>query len=275
MQVVSDEKVKEIKNKLEVVESEHKVTILYACESGSRIWEFASQDSDWDVRFIYVRPLDWYLSVDRLYNFKSKSDVIEYPIDSDMIDMSGWDLSKALYQLYKSNCPLLEWLNSSIKYINNSSLVEDMMIAGGRAWSIKKAMYHYLSMTEGNTKDYLIGRDLVWIKKYIYILRTLLCCLYIEKRQIYPPVSIFDLIRDVPNPKDVTREIESLLKRKIAGEELGKDKPNDILNNFIFMEIERLKQKVIPILLEIQKPDSLELINPILQKWMIGVRKNR
>jgi len=275
VQVVSDEKVKEIKNKLEVVESEHKVTILYACESGSRIWEFASQDSDWDVRFIYVRPLDWYLSVDRLYNFKSKSDVIEYPIDSDMIDMSGWDLSKALYQLYKSNCPLLEWLNSSIKYINNSSLVEDMMIAGGRAWSIKKAMYHYLSMTEGNTKDYLIGRDLVWIKKYIYILRTLLCCLYIEKRQIYPPVSIFDLIRDVPNPKDVTREIESLLKRKIAGEELGKDKPNDILNNFIFMEIERLKQKVIPILLEIQKPDSLELINPILQKWMIGVRKNR
>jgi len=266
VQGVSDEKVKEIKNKLLEVEKNNNVQILYACESGSRIWRFASQDSDWDVRFIYARPLNWYLSIDRLYHLE-KSDVIEYPIDSNMIDMNGWDLSKALYQLYKSNCPLLEWLGSPIVYQNNEELVQKMMFAGSRAWSIKKAMYHYLSMTEGNVKEYLIGREVVWTKKYIYILRTLLCCLFIEKRRIYPPVSIFDLLREVPNPKIVIKQIESLLKRKIAGEELGKDKPNYILNDFIYSEISRLKQEVIPFLQEIQTPDSLDLLNSILQTY--------
>lgn len=72
--------------------------ILYACESGSRAWGFPSKDSDYDVRFIYVRPVDWYLSI------FDKRDVIEYPI-SDMLDINGWDLKKALNLFRKSNPP--------------------------------------------------------------------------------------------------------------------------------------------------------------------------
>ena len=47
--------------KLKEIEEKEHVTILHAVESGSRAWGFASPDSDYDVRFIYVRPQHYYL----------------------------------------------------------------------------------------------------------------------------------------------------------------------------------------------------------------------
>ena len=93
------------------LEKEHQVKILFACESGSRAWGFPSQDSDYDVRFIYLHPQDWYLSIE----VERKRDVIELPI-SDDLDITGWDLRKALQLFKKTNPPLLEWLGSPIIY---------------------------------------------------------------------------------------------------------------------------------------------------------------
>ena len=92
-----------VRNALAQVEAEQNVRVLYACESGSRAWGFASRDSDYDVRFLYVHRRDWYLSVEQ------GRDVIERPIADDL-DVSGWELRKALRLLRKSNPPLLEWL---------------------------------------------------------------------------------------------------------------------------------------------------------------------
>jgi uncharacterized protein len=54
--------VEEIIRNLVEIKHEEQVEIIYACESGSRAWGFASADSDFDVRFLYIRPRDWYLS---------------------------------------------------------------------------------------------------------------------------------------------------------------------------------------------------------------------
>src|ERR1700677_3992429 len=94
------------------------VRVLYACESGSRAWGFASQDSDYDVRFIYVHSRDWYLSIE------DRRDVIEEPI-SDSLDISGWELRKTLRLLRKSNPPLLEWLKSPGVYAGDEPFVSD------------------------------------------------------------------------------------------------------------------------------------------------------
>ena len=98
----------EILKRLDQIEREENVSIVYACESGSRAWGFESTDSDWDVRFIYVHGQDWYLSID----VEEKRDVIERPVN-DELDISGWDLRKAL-KLVRRSPPLLEWLSSPI-----------------------------------------------------------------------------------------------------------------------------------------------------------------
>ncbi len=98
-----------VRHALAQVEAERNVRVLFACESGSRAWGFASRDSDYDVRFLYVHRRDWYLSVE------DRRDVIEQPIADDL-DVSGWELRKALRLLRKSNPPLLEWLKSPVVY---------------------------------------------------------------------------------------------------------------------------------------------------------------
>src|SRR3954463_4929929 len=105
-----------IENKLLEIQSSHNVKILYACESGSRAWGFASPDSDYDVRFIYVHNKDYYFSIDE------QRDVIELPIN-DVLDISGWELRKALRLFRKSNGPLYEWLQSPILYQSDPSFI--------------------------------------------------------------------------------------------------------------------------------------------------------
>ena len=49
---------------LKTIEKSENIRILYAAESGSRAWGFDSSNSDYDVRFIYARRLEHYLSFD-------------------------------------------------------------------------------------------------------------------------------------------------------------------------------------------------------------------
>lgn len=95
---------KMIVSRLREIEEKEKVHILLAVESGSRAWGFASPDSDYDVRFIYIRPKEDYLRLESI------RDVIELPIN-DVLDINGWDLQKTLRLLYKSNPTLFEWFS--------------------------------------------------------------------------------------------------------------------------------------------------------------------
>src|SRR6476619_733662 len=134
---------KEILKRLDQIERKENVRIFYACESGSRAWGFESTDSDWDVRFIYVHPRDWYLSID----VEEKRDVIERTIN-DELDISGWDIRKALKLLRKSNPPLLEWLTSPIVYKEIGETAKQLREAMAQFYSPISAFYHYLHMAK-------------------------------------------------------------------------------------------------------------------------------
>ena len=207
------------------IEQEHNVRILYAVESGSRAWGFASQDSDFDVRFIYIHPVEWYLSI------CDKRDVIECPISGDL-DISGWDLRKALGLFRKSNPPLLEWLGSPMVYLDNDGLADRMRELMRNSFSPQSCLHHYLHMAKGNFKEYLKA-DTVRVKKYFYVLRPVLACIWIEKHNSMPPTEFAVLYRDAALSQDLTDEIDDLLRRKMAGDELDAGPQIEILNRFL------------------------------------------
>nr|AIA12771.1 putative nucleotidyltransferase [uncultured bacterium] len=222
--------IEEIKKELLRLESQYEIKILLAVESGSRAWGFASMDSDWDVRYVYIHRLDWYLKIDEL---KDSQDEI-LPND---IDLAGWELKKALRLFRKSNPPMFEWLQSPIIYLEQFSIAGKLREMTGKYFNPKSCMYHYLSMAKGNFREYL-HTDLVRTKKYFYVLRPVLACNWIKERKTLPPMEFQKLVDSQVTDEKIRLEIAGLLKRKIAGEELKEEPKIEILNDFLEREIE-------------------------------------
>jgi predicted nucleotidyltransferase len=222
----------QILERLSAAESDHGVRVLYACESGSRAWNFASPDSDYDVRFLYVHSPDWYLSFD----VERRPDVIEYPIVDD-IDCSGWDVRKALYLFTRTNGALLEWLHSPIRYLERGSLAQELRQLAPRAVNITALCYHYSHMARRNAREYLFQSQ-VRLKKYFYVLRPLLAIRYVESGAGVPPVRFEDLVEAVA-PEHLRTSIAALLNLKRATPELGLGDPVPEINSFIEAELDR------------------------------------
>lgn len=210
--------------------------ILYAVESGSRGWGFESKDSDYDVRFIYIHPLDWYLSIE------DNKDVIEYPI-SEQLDISGWDIKKTLKLFENSNPPLYEWLKSPEVYLEQGVFIKKLRKLIPQFYSSISNLHHYLSMARGNYKAYLTNKN-VKIKKYFYVLRPVFACMWIKKRKTAPPMEFEKLFYDQKLDKKLVSEIQKLLKRKRSGEELDVEERIKIINSFLEEKIKYFENYV-------------------------------
>ena len=224
----------EILKRLRATEQNENVRILMAIESGSRAWGFESTNSDYDVRFIYARPQDWYLTID----VEDKRDVIEYPI-VDEIDLNGWDIKKALKLFWKSNPAFIEWIQSPITYIESGNFREQALHLLPQVYSTERGIYHYRSMAKTNYRGYLKA-ETVPLKKYFYVLRPLLSIRWLETYRTAAPIEFAKVLTLVDDP-DLTREINKLLQQKKAGREKGLIPAIPVLNQFIEVELERLE----------------------------------
>jgi len=221
-----------IRDELDRIERQQQVRILYACESGSRAWGFASADSDWDVRFVYLRPAAWYLTI------ADRRDVIEEPIAEDL-DISGWDLPKALGLFRKSNPPLLEWLQSPTVYRETGALAARLRDLMPAYYSPISCLYHYLHMARGNHRQYLQG-DEVWVKKYFYVLRPVLACLWIESGRGVVPTEFATLVEALVPDGALRAAIDRLVARKLAGAELDRGPRIAAISEFLDEQLARL-----------------------------------
>ena len=211
------------------IERRHDVTVLFACESGSRGWGFASPDSDYDVRFIYVNRLAWYLTVE------PGRDVIEQPISGEL-DVSGWDLRKALQLLRQSNPTLLEWLRSPIVYREDIAAAARLRALADEGFSAVRAYHHYVSMAKKNFREHLRG-DEVRYKKYLYVLRPLLAARWIRADRGAPPMRFAELAQATLDDGRLIGEINRLLEVKMrAGEAAVSPRWNGI-HDFIESEL--------------------------------------
>lgn len=217
-----------INEKLAEIEQKENVKILLAVESGSRAWGFASPDSDYDVRFIYVRPAREYLRLDE------PKDVIEWQLD-DLLDINGWDLKKTLIQFRRGNATLFEWSNSPIVY--KRSVEWDRVYDVAKSYfSIKAGIYHYYSTAKNTFLSYLQDEKVKY-KKYFYALRPLLACKYIEEYHCPPPV-LFDKLLDLSLPEELKDGIQELLEIKKATEEKELNPRIPVIHDFIAEELE-------------------------------------
>ncbi|MDR3284070.1 MAG: nucleotidyltransferase domain-containing protein [Treponema sp.] len=231
-----DQKIIEIVGKkLLEIEKEHTVTILYAVESGSRAWGFESLDSDYDIRFVYVHPKNWYL------NILPKRDVIEYPI-IDEYDYSGWDLRKTLFLINKSNPVFFEWLKSPIVYYKDEYFYTIMEELAKEYFSPISSVYHYVHMASGNYRQFLQA-DEVKIKKYFYVLRPIMDCMWIENCKESPPMEFEKLLMQITDT-ELLGAISELLRKKRAGIELGIEPKIKIINNFIESTLQHFENAV-------------------------------
>ncbi len=224
----------QIHEALNDIEKSYGVKVLYACESGSRAWGFASPDSDYDVRFIYVHPPEWYLRV------HEGTDNIDRPKYNELLDLQGWDIRKALGLFAKGNPTLFEWLKSPIVYRregNEHALLTDLMTSW---FSATKAYYHYYSMSKKNFEQHLRG-DSVRLKKYFYVLRPILCTAWIKAGKGIPPMEFETLVNEMVSEPDVLEAITDLLARKRRAGEAEYGAPIPVLNAYLEAKLEEYK----------------------------------
>jgi predicted nucleotidyltransferase len=213
---------KKILEKLKEIEKSKNVEILFAVESGSRAWGFASPDSDYDIRFLYKHEADYYLSL------WDKPDVIEFMTEDDL-DGSGWDLRKAIKLLAKSNAPLLEWLYSPVVYYVNEEFANAMRELAKDCFSPIATLHHYL----GTTKNFIdvCEQEEVKLKSYFYALRTALAGKWIIENNSFPPVDFMELLPIAP--QNIQEKIKELMVIKASQDEKYLHPKETLITDFL------------------------------------------
>lgn len=228
----------EIQSHLDRIELDNAVRILYACESGSRAWGFASEDSDYDVRFIYVHAHDWYLAIDEA------RDVIELPVNS-VLDIGGWELRKALRLMRKSNAVVFEWLQSPMVYRSDAVALDGLVQSMPEYFNLRAGAHHYLSMARNTFEnDLQVERgEQVRIKRYFYALRPLFAVMWIVKFLTVPPMTFMQLRQVLPDT-EVQQAIDALLLLKQQSTEKTMIAPVPLIDKMIARELSRCTELV-------------------------------
>ncbi len=197
--------------------------MLYACESGSRAWQFPSPDSDFDVRFIYSRSVDFYLSI------LDSNDQLSFPIN-DELDIYGWDLKKVLKLIHKSNTTPFEWLQSPIVYGELPDFRSELWQLCPYYFNRKSNIHHYLGIAKGALAT-VVNDNEIKIKKLFYVLRPLLAAKWCLEQNTIAPMTIGPLLTLMP--KSLRRGVEELIDFKASANESHVINIDPALRNYI------------------------------------------
>lgn len=247
---------------LEEVERQNNVKVLLAVESGSRAWGFHSAESDWDVRFIYVHNLDWYLKVNE------GRDVIEHMYDDD-VDLVGWELRKTLRLFQKSNPALMEWLHSPIIYHADEVFLSRMRALEPAYFNPIKTMYHYGSIYIKHDKRYLQNAAYP-LKRFLYYLRGILACRWIEARQTMPPVLFSELVQATVDEEPIRQKIDEVLALKRKSKENDNTEVDATLVDYARHWAEHFEQTIASFRPELSHSDNARLLDEILREMVKG-----
>lgn len=245
---------KELDHILAKIEATYKIKILYACETGSRAWGFPSPDSDYDVRFLYINEPDWYLSL------HEQKDSIEF-MEGDW-DITGWDLKKSLLLLKRSNAALIERFQSPIVYRDSNDFKKEFKNLVDEHYNPVSVFYHYHSLVSNFWND-MQEADEVKLKSLMYVVRSILCCIWALKDADTLPMEINPLMKYAS--EDVKQRIRELIALKAVKNESYLHPMDEHLKDWIIQtkkELEKKKEEV-----RIRSADIENLNNLFLKIW--------
>ena len=226
----------EVDRRLSAIQTDEGLRLLLAVESGSRAWGFPSPDSDYDVRFVYVRPRAWYLALE------PGRDVIEQPITDD-IDLNGWDIRKALGLMLKSNAVIGEWLSSPIRYRSDDPAAASLADLANRTFNPRGVAHHYANLGRNAAERWLGGNEEVPVKRYFYALRPALAIRALRFDPTRPPpMNLQELIIESQVPTAISESIHRLVEAKSRTRELGNACRVPELDSLIREELSRAAQ---------------------------------
>ncbi len=218
---------------LHELERQQDFKVLFAAESGSRAWGFASPDSDYDVRVIYVKPEAWYWSLDA-----KQPDTFNAMLPGEL-DVSAWELRKTLRLFAGCNPSLNEWFDSPIIYYADSKFTEELRNLIPDYFNPIRTVHHYLALSakalENRQQDGTIA-----VKKLFYALRGLLAAMWTAKMKSMPPTPFVELLRPEYVPAEILSEITRLQEIKARADEKSRITFPEILSDFFVLEREKI-----------------------------------
>ena len=249
-----------ITQQLQELCAQNGVRCLFSVESGSRAWGFASPDSDYDVRFIYIRPTADYLRIQR------QRDVIEHMDTPNNLDMVGWDATKALSLIGKSNPSAIEWLHTPLLYFAEDQALDILKAAAEQCYTPKALSMHYISLGYDHVKKYITNKQVIAPKKYFYALRSVLSAQYVIAHHRPAPIVFAELLQQSDLPHDMQSIIDDLLV--IKGREGEKQQIEQIapLNNYLTSSLDDLRHKAAS--LSSNRMDSAAVIEEAFQELL-------
>ncbi|HEX8420471.1 MAG TPA: nucleotidyltransferase domain-containing protein [Sphingomonas sp.] len=231
------------------------VAITLAVESGSRAWGFASPDSDYDCRFLFVRPSHGYLTL------WPKRDVIETPLDG-LLDVSGWDVGKALKLVVGGNAVAIEWLRSPVVYRAEAGFVQRLTDFADTFAPLATVRHHYRHLA---VRQLALPREKRAMKKIFYALRPAAALRWMRIHPgLLPPMHLPALIDGIDLAPAVRAEIDRLLEAKAQTRELGEALMPQILADLIEHEIDATEQAT-----AIERPGALEAADTLFREFVM------
>jgi uncharacterized protein len=216
---------------LDALAREERVAILFAVESGSRAWDFASPDSDWDVRFVYARPTSWHLSLE------PGRDTLERMLPGDL-DLAGWDARKAILLLLSGNAVLREWLRSPVIYRADPGMFGAFRDLAAAVSARPACIHHYRNLMRRQWDRELADGAEVKLKRYLYAVRPALALRWMAQHAAGdPPMALPALLAETELPREAREALEGLVATKRQASELGRGPCIPLLDRLITEEL--------------------------------------
>ena len=243
------------------LERQHNIRILMAVNYGSRCFGYSSSESDWDVRFIYVHQPEWYFSIAKT------EDVIEMMIAEDHLDIEGYDLKKALNLLARTNPIESDWLHANDYYILDKDFLHNMLAFESQCYNRHHAMYHFYSISVKHNQRYLDKE--VTLKRFIYYMRGLLSCRWVEQNGSHPPVNVDELIdATITDNESVKAKAHRMLELKRTGKSHDMAIVDDELANYVF-DMQKYYEVLLPNHIDTKPKADISVMSKYLMKEVL------